>query len=226
MKTLNILILFFFLIVWGCTKDDNPINDNGLSVSSIMPLKVGNSWTFLDSLFNENGTFNRVDTSQLKITGKTIISYQDKDIEVYYWDWIDLKNGQPSEIILLCGNDSNGFNIYGGKYLDSIIVLGKFLFLKYPAEVGEEWDYISIYYQSDRLFTIGDTSKITCISVNEKLKTAKGTISCYTYTNRRTYLTRIEDIYLYYAENIGYVGYITKINGTVVYKKILLSNNL
>lgn len=225
-SVLLLLAAVLFSINGGCKKDDNPVGGNGSSVNSIMPLIVGNSWTFIDSSFTDNGVFERADTSRLAITGKTNISYQDTNIEVYYWDWVDESNGQSTGIKFLCGNDDNGFNFYGGEYLDSMMVLGQYLFLRYPVEPGEQWDWIKISYQGDSLFIIEDTNKVTCISVNEQFKTAQGTFNCYVYYYRRTYFNRMEENYLFFAENIGYVGAITKVNGIVTYKKLLLSNNL
>lgn len=226
MKILFIFFLLGIIFFIGCDKDTNPINDDNNNFNSIMPLKVGNSWTFIDSAFTDIGNFVRADTTKLKIIDKTNISYQGKIIEAYYWNWIDMSNGQPFEISSLCANDNDGFHFYGGRYLDSNIVLGKFLFLKFPTAVGEIWTNLELSFRSDSLFYIADTNIVTCISLNEKLEAGQDTIDCYVFTFQKSYSNEIDDHYLYFAKNIGYIGYIIKVNGIIRYKKSLISRQL
>ena len=222
MKILNLFFLLGFVVFLGCNKDNNPINENDNTINTIIPLKVGNSWTFVDSTFTENGDFANADTTQLKIIGKTNINYLGQNVEAYYWNWTDMSSGQPTEMSALCANDNYGLKFYGGRYLDSNIVLGNLLFLKFPTTVGESWNNPELSFRSDSLFYIADTNIVSCIFVDEKLKVAQETISCYVYK----YYNERGDNYLYFAKNIGYIGCIIKANGVVRYKKLLLYRQL
>lgn len=208
MKMFNLYFMIISIFILGCNKNDNPVNPDENNIGVIMPLTVGNQWTYIDSTFDENGFLTSVDSSKLGITGKTNIIYNGQSLEVFYWNWIDPDNNQPDDGKWLCRNETEGLYFYGGRFLDSNFVLGKTLSRKYPVNIGDTWEEINYTYSTvDSSFRIADTSLITCISVNEKFNTIIGEFECYVYNYQRTFGNENDDIYLYFAKDVGFVGY-------------------
>lgn len=227
MKVINSFFLLFFVLILGCKKNENPVNQNENSVDVIMSLKVGNQWTYIDSTFDQKETFVRIDTSKLGITGKTNISHNGKSYEAFYWNWIDIHTNRPGDGKWLCGNEVDGLYFYGGRYLDSNFVLGRSLNAKYPVSVGDSWQNVNYSYSLlDSSFKIVDTTLITCTSVKEKINTFLGEMDCYVYHSQRTVSNYTYDTYLYFVKNVGYVGATFKTNGIIRSKKVLKANEL
>lgn len=63
MKKTNILVIALAMfLLWGCTKTSStPIFDPE-SATAILPLKPGNSWIYMDSTFNPDGSISESDT--------------------------------------------------------------------------------------------------------------------------------------------------------------------
>jgi hypothetical protein len=189
----------------------------------ILPLTVGNQWIYIDSVFSAKGSFESVDTVKLGISGKTNIVYQGKNVEVFYWNWYD--GNQPDEVKWLCRNEEGGCYGYGLKLANSKLVLGKSQWLKYPASAGDSWKVIT-YSKTDTTDYAPDTVIYSCRSINEKFKTVKGEMECYDYYSRSTYDGQVNEQYMYFAKNIGYVGLISKIDGIIRDKYVLLSSTV
>lgn len=233
MRIFTIFLLIFFIFIFGCNKDDNSVNQVQNNSGVIMPLKVGNQWTYIDSSFAENGSLISTDSSRLGITGKTNIFYNGQSIEVFYWNWLNINNNQPEDFKWLARNETEGLYMYGGRYLDSNFVFQKTLDTKYPVNVGDTWERITYSFRriitgdsSFYSFYISDTVLVTCISINQKFITAIGEFECYVYNYQRVISNENDYIYLYYAKDVGYVGYQRKTNGILRRNKTLKSIGL
>jgi hypothetical protein len=221
MKYFSFIAVLFLILISGCKKDDSPVNQDTTAV--IMPLAVGNQWVFIDSVFNESGALALVDTATLGITGKKNVAYEGKSVEVFYWNWIYKET--PDPIIWLCRNDAEGLNSYGLLASDSSYSLKKSQWIKYPAAVGDSWKNYSFVYDDSAKFFLPDTSVYSCVSTNEKIKTAKGEMECYNYNFKRIFSDGNYDLNMYFVKNVGYVGLTIKINGVVRERYFLLSTS-
>ncbi|HED38294.1 MAG TPA: hypothetical protein ENI76_08645 [Ignavibacteria bacterium] len=222
-----VFVLFLFFFISSCNKNENTVNPVDNNTSVIFPLKVGNQWNYIDSTFDENNSLVKVSSSSLRITGSTNITYNGKSLEVFYWNWIDVANNKPGDIKWLIRNETDGLYFYGGRYLDSNFVFKKTLSEKYPVNVGDTWNNITYSFSTtNSSFEISDTSLFTCIYVNKKFKTPIGELDSYVYNYQKTIDNEINDIYLYFSKDVGYIGFESKINGILRRKKTLNSLGL
>lgn len=226
MKVLRIIPLLFIISLVGCSKNDNPVSSDNTHVNSgdILPLAVGNEWIYIDEYFSANGSPENTDTVKLGITGKTNITYQGKSVEVFYWNWY--YGDQPDELKMLCRNEEDGCYSYGLQRGDNKLLLQKSLWLKYPVTVGDSWKMFS-YAITDSSMSIADTVTYSCRSVNEKFNTLKGEMECYGYYSRTNdHEGHKYEQFTYFAKNVGYVGFVYKIDDVVREKYTLLSYSL
>ncbi|MGB2868591.1 MAG: hypothetical protein WBD36_09080 [Bacteroidota bacterium] len=216
-----VMVVAVLAALWGCKKDNNPVANN--TPSYIIPLAVGNQWDYVDSLFNSTGGFLRVDSSSLRIVGKTTVQYQSQSQDVYYWNWLNNLTKQPSASSWLTANESDGNYGIGGISSKGTFVLARTLWAKYPSNVGDSWQRANISLNGDSTFSISDTSTVTVLAVNEVFPTRTGNLTCYVYNYQRegTVSTSV-----YYSIDIGYVGVIVRSNGYVTFKKTLRSFKL
>ncbi len=227
------VILFFLIsIVTSCDEQ----TDSTVS-GAIMPLKVGNYWTFVDSSFDDAGLFIEADTSTLSITGKKTIEYGGTSYEVFLWTWVTY----GSDHSWLAANSAGGLYIFGGTSAKGDYILTKSLSIKYPAETGDEWAEYNVMYSSmDSSFRIEDTTVTKCSSVDAALASPIGNLSCYTYEYsedfgaskvfsgfRGTHAglmkgNAITTVTLFYIPDIGYVGLTDETGGVITYKKTII----
>jgi len=112
------LICLSILVVIGCEKKDSIVNPPE-ELTEIVPLKIGNQWTFVRTEFDTLGSITRIDTIQYKIIEDTLINNQ-KWFRQSYWT-------------VLYRNDEEGFWEYNNEPK---------LAYKYPAQEG------SIFYNN------------------------------------------------------------------------------
>lgn len=227
------VILFFLIsIVTSCDEQ----TDSTVS-GVIMPLKVGNYWTFVDSSFDDAGLFIEADTSTLSITGKKTIEYGGTSYEVFLWTWVTY----GSDHSWLAANSAGGLYIFGGTSAKGDFILTKSLSIKYPAEIGDEWAEYNVSYSSmDSSFFISDTTVTTCSSLDAAFASPIGNLSCYTYEYsedfgvskvfsgfRGTHAglmkgNAITTVTLFYIPDIGYVGLTDETGGVITHKKTII----
>ena len=211
---------------WGAHNGSGSITKYDSGTDVICPLYVGVNWTYIDSTFGSTGTFTSRDSSRLGIIGKGSFNYQGQNIELFYWNWINLKTNKPQNISWLMRNDNDGLNVYGGYFRNQPSTLVRTLGNKFPANAGDTWNSPRWTFNSkDSVFNIADTMKYTCLATNEIFRTPAGNFSCYVYTyQQKTTVnnqTTINDTYTYYSKNKGYVGLVGKTNGIMRFKKVL-----
>ena len=77
-KIKQILYFSILLLTFTSCKTDNPVDVNTPSTSVLLPLDVGNSWTFRRTVYNTDGSINYSDTITQKIV---------KDSSLYGFQW-------------------------------------------------------------------------------------------------------------------------------------------
>jgi len=223
MRKLQLLFLLVLLLFSGC-RDENPVDPNEESIDVIMPLKVGNLWTYVDSTFDKNGALVFVDSIKLGVTGKTNINYEGENIELFYWSWIIGKTGTPYGYHRLARNEIDGLSFFGERILDENFVQGKSLEIKYPVAVGDTWE-VEFFLSSseDSSFSTGNSVFVTCKSINEKFLTNLGEMECYVYLFQKSRNNEEDSFSLYFNKNLGYVGGFSGVNETGKSKRTLKS---
>lgn len=226
MKNLFVF-LAIVLLFSSCGKDKNPVKPDENSNEELFPLKVGNTWQYIDTMYTENGDFLYAETSKLGITGSAEINYATNKVKVYYWNWYNMGTNQPRDEKWLASVENSSLYFYGGRYFDVDFVFFKSLQFKYPVSVNETWKR-SVFSSnsSDSTFEYAGDLDMSCISINEKLKTPYGEFNCIVYHYKTTSLYGDADAYFYASKGYGYVGLIVKTNGIVTFKKLLKSQKL
>ncbi|HEY4612495.1 MAG TPA: hypothetical protein VII11_05895 [Bacteroidota bacterium] len=215
-------IVFLVLFVLSCEKNDNPVGDDKADV--IMPLTVGNQWSFIDSTFSTSGAFVRRDSSRLGITGTTSIQYGGATVQVFQWNWFNIQTGVADPWKWLTCNEPDGRYVYGGQSAKGTFVLSKSLSEKFPVTVGDTWLRYNIITTGDSTFKVRDTLLMRCTALEEPFNTSAGTLKCIVYYYQQPPTipgTVIRDQWLYYVPNLGYVGLVGRQNGVVVFKKTI-----
>lgn len=224
--------VFLLLFVLGCQKNETPVGNEENQTAVLVPLAVGNQWSFIDSTFSAaNGAFVGRDSSRLGITGSTSIQHQGASVEVFYWNWANPRTGVAYDYKWLTRNEPDGRYLYGGQSSKGTYVLGKFLSERHPVTAGQTWQNIRIVYRSsDSTFAVGDTVQMSCRAVDEQFTTLVETFKCVVYSYQQTVTTTggttIRETCVYYAPNIGYVGLVGYTNGVRDFKKTLSSYKL
>lgn len=224
MKKLNYLFSMVILLCLfaNCSKSNE---DDSSSLDVIQPLKVGYTWTYIDSSFTNNGAFYRADSSKLAITGTTSILVNNKSVQVYYWSWYDFVAKAYGNNKWLVNNEK-GLAQYGVTDADSTYVWDPILSFKYPVSANENWthvDYIITTDVHDSIVKIEkDTVNTTCISINTYFQTAIGSIKCHEYSQASGGYV----LSYFFALNKGLVGMVQKKNNVVLLKKTLKSYSL
>jgi hypothetical protein len=126
MKNKNIFTLLVVLILFqfvSCKKSDNPSSQ---IFGNLISLKIGDSWTMSDTLFDENGNILNVTKETNQITKDTLIQNE----QWYYFDntWAAYK--------------TDGLWMYLGNT--------PYLFFKYPVNAGDTYsldsEYVTVIY--------------------------------------------------------------------------------
>lgn len=216
MKIVKYILLA--IISWSfsaCSDSDNnsvkPINTN-----LIMPLAVGNFWSYSDTLF----LYGSVSSSKLSIVGQKTIEYQGESQSVYLWTW-DASIDSSLREDWYYNNESDGLYCYGCK-ANGVDTLFKTIYSKFPADVGSEYLSSAVYFGGK--YFISENRNIKIVSINKKVATILGDFICYDYQYKDAYLNVID---LYYSKGVGYVGSETRdLNGNLTHSLKLTNYKL
>ncbi len=156
MKKRNILLTVLFLSVLvlnSCKNDDNSTNPNEAS-NGIIPLKIGNYWSWNYTVFDDSGnkmiTYDRIE----RVDYDTVINNQRWYVTIMYYE------------TNLYTNNSDGY--YSCHYTGSGPISAPVLNFKYPGKVGDTWNN-------------NDGSKMRINSTNLKYSIPLGEFICYEY---------------------------------------------
>lgn len=216
MKKLFETVFLLFLFLAGCDNSIGPVGSG-----EIWPLKLGNVWLYKV----EHPTWID-DTLKMEITGTMTVSYSGENYIVSKMAFYGLSEGIP-EYQWLYWTGSDGVYFMGGvSPTDTFIV--KELELKYPAAVGDSWQYRSVAYSLDRKkFYISDTLTYSLVGKDIPLETPAGNFKCYVYEFIKWPENDVPDNWhyqYYYSPNLGLIGNITtsETEGGAVKEEFLL----
>lgn len=196
----SLIIIAILILIAGCSDRDTVKAGKQFS-DTILPLAEDNYWIFEDSVFVD-GEFDKLEIKKMGITGASQIGYAGETIWVYHWAWYDMPEDKAQIRRSLVRNEDEGLAYYGQKMGSSYTEFARRLFIKYPAEQGEEWTYT-------------EGALIQCVSLETVYETPLGSFQAIEY--RMTLGETVQ--YLYYVPEVGYVGMIEKNNGVIVRKR-------
>ncbi|NUN09757.1 MAG: hypothetical protein HUU54_11325 [Ignavibacteriaceae bacterium] len=217
---LAFLVLLSLLLISGCKDDDNPVNNSTPSV--IMPLKIGNYWSYIDSTFNSDGSFQRVDSSKLGITGSSMLTYKGTNTEFFHWMWVNIANNTPTHYKWLAKICDDGLSFYGGISAKGTYLFDKSINAKYPVTKNESWLHYNYSYFNDSTFRQTDSVMYTCVATDSLIITGIGALKSVVYRYGSGSLWT----YLCYSPDIGYVAYFRYSNNILIFKKTLYAKTI
>ena len=198
----GILLILVSLTGASCSDEDCDCDPCAPSPrpSVIMPLAVGNSWTYLDSVTISGSTHTSY--AHISVAAETTLTIQSRDYPAFKVEEVDsLINKEKTTRFL--GNDFDGLWNLGVRCTGNLSPL-QFMFAKYPATVGDTWT--SVYARC-----VMGSGGVLGPGVAESKDTdlvyvaPAGAFTCYTIHEH--YETAGEyDIYWYFAPKVGMVA--------------------
>ncbi len=185
----------------------------------ICPLAVGNVWTYVDTIWLNSGSPAPF-TSNIQITGDTLISIGHADYHAFFWVEIDSFVNEPTTLIV--ANENDGLWELGIRCAnDSSYIMNQAVM--YPVEVGDKWSKRwTLCVMDDIMGFPPDTTR--CISVDSLITTPAGNFRCHVFHEHYTFMGE-NNIHKYWAPNVGLVGW-DWISSQAVWKKRLSSYTL
>ena len=158
----------------ACDKD-NPVSQGG-GATILMPLKVGNQWTYLLKAYDTSGTAMVTDTITFALLRDTTIQNE---------KWYFIVAGASAVELLANRPDGLWYRRIGPDGQSPV------LFAKYPASVNDTWIGI-------------DSSTARVVSTNAGISVPKGTYTCFHYTYADKYYQFVTSA-RFFAVGIGFV---------------------
>ena len=160
---LTTLCLLIALIA-GCRKEDsNPLGGANGQAGMIMPLQVGDQWTYRRTSFDTLGFILQIDTVVVRISGE----------KWFLPDFWFVSSADRKATEWLCDRPDGLW--YMRTDAEGVIVHSPMLLAKYPVHIGDSW--------------VGPDSVTASLSANGvHVSVPKGIYSClqYYYTENRT----------------------------------------
>jgi len=205
-------IFFSILILTGCSDEASAPY---AAPNAIQPLAVGNEWTFTDSIFVMDGV--SVGTTRIVVSKVSSVSP-----DQFLFDW-QVYGDNTLLRTNLVSTDAAGLWHYG-EIVNAETLLVKKQWAKYPVNAGDSFKEPRYSYSPSAGFNFTETWTWTCISKSYPITLANGqVVDCIAF---RTIDGSGAETTILYAENIGYAGWITKVDGSVVFKETLASYSL
>lgn len=161
------LLWIFLLSVFACDSTDSDVQ--------IVPLQIGNSWTYVNTQLDIDGNI-RHDTITYNIITKEHVISDGRETTVFVET-----SSYNAGLQRLWTNGAKGYYRVGMRALDDSIIHPKSLFYKYPVSVGEVW-----VYQVYDLISANPTQPLdsiywTCTSVDTIVSTPLGMMKAISY---------------------------------------------
>jgi hypothetical protein len=223
------LAAFALLLASGCSTKWNSPAIPQIAVNDIVPLAVGNQWTYVDSTFAAGtGALQTVDSSRVMITGHGTIRVSGTACDVYDWTWVDPVTGVPDPVSFVVGTAPNGTYSYGGRSSAGLYSTGRFLELRYPVYLNDSWLQHEVVYWSARGF-VDTTFAYQCtapslqfhLSPTDSLRSVEYYFNYFFFYSNDPNHSHHAETFLYYCPGVGYVGLVEKLDGVIVGSKRL-----
>jgi hypothetical protein len=223
------LLLFSVLSIPAC-NNSNPVNSEESPPGVLVPLKVGNYWTYELSYYINGQPNGLTDTFTVRIVADTNLTYEGITHKATVREILHNKSNTVSEAKWFESNGDDGLYNLGG-FSEEDTLLTKFLELKYPVNVGESWEVPRlVYHLGLRKFMFTDTLTYTCVAKDSLFETFNKSFNCYVFHYKKEIpeddVSGLEDFYLFYAPGIGLVGLERKFENYLLDKLTLYEYNV
>jgi hypothetical protein len=209
------LIYFFILLIISlmisCDKYETQVN------VKIWPLETGNYWLFLDSSkYLENW---EVDTSKWDVNEKIILGNNKYIALTITYSYS--KYGNENGLKWLYEYNGNDIISVGAITLSDTLV-SKSIMLKNTNIMNDKWPFYQVVYSLDNGLYIKDTIDMSYVTEGELINNKYGLLKyrVYSYNFEANGVIREND--MYFADNIGPIRLITRVNGIISLKRELI----
>lgn len=190
MRSSIVIIASMLLFFYSCGNNPTmPVNNYEPASAGILPLKVGNFWTYKTYVLNKDGSIKREYPPQAA-TGVFDYSsnWKNQNVSGFIWGsyFTDstITRLPPSDVLdisWLYINKNDGLHIIGSS-IDSIFAVVDFLQYKYPIKADESWLRPHFGFDIDmQSYTVADTQSVTCIDTAAIFDTPVGQFKCHVY---------------------------------------------
>ncbi len=175
----------------------------GLPAVPLVPLAVGNTWTYegwyLDSRNSFRFTVTTPDTLSVMIDGRRRLAYQQATI----------REGSEDPHRWLIANEADGFYYYGGVAATDTFAYHALAF-RYPGRTGETYALTRLAFSNSRLeFYAQEPLPMTLLAKDQPCKVLNTIRTCYVYLfNFRPEedVLATWDVYSYFVPGIGSIA--------------------
>ena len=196
-----ILMVSLSIAMLNCSDEDSPVEITP-GKQAILPLKVGNTWTYVDSVYlsgSQPGAYN----STMTVTGQTTVTIDTTHYDVFELMMFDSLYMEST--VLYMQNDALGLWNYGVACLTDTLMAPIF-YAQYPVSIGSRFGKIFLICALGNPTGMGP-GEVVCTHTDTLYTTPAGTFSCIRYHEYYDMpVFGVFDIYLYMAPGVGIVG--------------------
>ena len=176
---------------------------------SILPLAVGNSWSYVDSAYyrDADGATDSivVDSAFQGITGTRTVTLAAGPSTVYLSNALDRVTRRPVGLTTWLQDRADGNHTVGIEQGDASFTR-ETLHVKHPAAAGERYPthFLEFRIEDDALVPLVDTVEIEVVDVHRTCAVPAGTFACVQYRGWRP--GGVLHATGYYAPGVGFLG--------------------
>lgn len=169
----------------------------------IVPLAVGNTWTYVDSIFHD-GVFAGEDSARTVITEKRVLTLAGEPRTVHLSRSADPVTGEESSTALYVQNLPDG-NHTVGIARDTVEFLFPSLHVQFPTETGNRYPvhFLELREEDGELVPFVDTLETEVADARASCETPAGNFECIEYRARRP--GGVLHARAWYAPGVGFV---------------------
>jgi len=177
----------------------------------IIPLAVGNTWNYTDSIYDDTagGAPARLDSLRIRVMDTLTVSVSGIARRAYLWNVHEQTGNMPGALSLWLENRANG-NYTLGAQQDSASFTFETLHLKHPAAAGDRYPLHFLSFTAadtgngPQLIPVVDTLEALVVSVDETCVVPAGTFRCVHYRGLRP--GNVVHADSWYAPGVGWLG--------------------
>lgn len=198
------------LVLAGCglfeADSEEPLEELLPPKNELIPLAVGNYWVYEQWYLDPTW----LDTVRNEVLNVQNIIVENTKVHAYgaYRFRYDTRP-RDDALISLAANGPEGYYSLGSRTpTDSLYKLSQGLYYKYPASIGDTWEYTNSHYNAETgKFSLGSTRTIEFIDTAKIVETPAGTFeNCYVYSHWDWSDTSMFIHYIYVKPMVGIVG--------------------
>lgn len=212
MRFLKMLLLAALIV--SCNNSNEPVIPK--EDVPLMPLKIGNHWTYLGYYLTEDGTVDYPEYLEnyafgYKISDTLSINIEGKKYCTYKLAQYDPQTNYVSSDAKLIYNNALSLYYAGNFKANKVSLTFNDMVFKYPVKKNDSYKAHTFYYNTyGNYLRIPDTltTDYVCVSIDSLFTTPIGEFKCVVYKTRLMLddIFYLGDLYSFYKPGIGLIG--------------------